>query len=1481
MKWAVFITLFFYFCFSPKLFNQDVELLLSVEEVECTISGDVEIEFFVNNWESVGGVSGTIEWDPNELSFQDFGDFFPSSGSFLIDITQVANGYFTFNWFSSEGTDLVDGSVVMTISFQLNSPEIITFHELNFSNIPTELEVVKVDSDFNVFEVDFETINGGIETINNETPELECVPSESLELDENGELTLNPDDLVISASIACGTIDITASQVEFDCNDLGENPVTITATADNGNTDECTVILNIITDDDPDLECFTSFTIELDETGQGVIEADELVSSATAVCGDVTLFSSQTNFGCIDIGFVLVTVVSTGENGNTSECTVNVEVEFNQAPVVECIDDITLSLDENGEMSVDPGELVAFSDIACGTIDITANATEFSCDDIGENMITVTATGSNGQTANCNLTITIISEDEPELQCVANASLELEESGEVSLIPTDLVIFSSITCGTLEITASQIEFDCEDLGINSITLTATADNGNTSECTVQLTIFSDDNPFLECVPSFTIELDEIGEATLVPDDLVISASAVCGEVDIMADITEFSCDDIGSVSVTITASAENQNTTQCVVSVMVEFNQAPELVCIDDITLPLDENGEFSIDPNELVAFADITCGTVDITANPTEFDCNDIGENTVTVTATGSNGQITTCELSITITSDDEPEMECVPTFSLELGENGEATLDPNDLVVSATIACGTLEITASQTEFDCDDLGSSTLILTATGNNGNTDECSVQLTVFTDDDPELECVAAFTVELDENGEATLNPEDFVSSASAVCGDVVFSASQTEFDCDDIGIVPITITATGDNGNTAECVVDIEVEFNQAPVLECIDDITLSLDENGEFSVDPNELVIFADIACGTVDITASPTEFDCDDIGDNTVTVTATGSNGQETTCELTITITSEDEPELECVSTFSLDLDENGEATLNTDDLILSVSVICGMVEISLSQTDFDCEDIGVNTISLIGTASANNSTSECEIVVTVEDNQPPTIECQDVEYFLEEGSSLNINLSDAIVILEDNCQVEIEEPLEVQLGCTDLGENIFDLTAIDQGGNISTCTFTITFIDSLDLCNQLSISGQLLTEDSLPIGSGDVFLSTNGVSSGFQTTSSDGLFEFENLAFGSNQVIETRKNINPMNGVTTWDIVLTQAHILGLRTIDSPYKLIAADVRPDGTLNVFDLIDMRELILGRTNRFPQNQSWIFINSDQDLPTGLAQPPHPDDLETIREYDDLSSSINDADFIGVKIGDVNNSNNPSSLINSEDRSDSNEAVSLSANLSEFGDRIRLDFFIEEKITPIGMQFAFKFDPHKLEFKDWKKGILPELLDENFNFQALEDGVILLSWNSFMDYKNAVDAPLFSFYFRKKNSHDEIPDFNFSDQDLISEVVIDLDNSKPLSFRSIDQEVGNAISQIEVRPNPFSSAVEIRFFSESYADVTLEIYNDLGQHLFTKTVSSLRGQNSIQFEEDKFQNSGIYHFRLQSENAVEHGRLIFIQSN
>jgi hypothetical protein len=89
----------------------------------------------------------------------------------------------------------------------------------------------------------------------------------------------------------------------------------------------------------------------------------------------------------------------------------------------------------------------------------------------------------------------------------------------------------------------------------------------------------------------------------------------------------------------------------------------------------------------------------------------------------------------------------------------------------------------------------------------------------------------------------------------------------------------------------------------------------------------------------------------------------------------------------------------------------------------------------------------------------------------------------------------------------------------------------------------------------------------------------------------------------------KDDNPLNGVSTYDLVLISKHILGLEPLGTPYKMIAADANKSGSITTFDIVELRKLILGIYTDLPNNTSWRFI--DRGLPVPEREQPIPDDL------------------------------------------------------------------------------------------------------------------------------------------------------------------------------------------------------------------------------------------------------------------------------
>ena len=116
----------------------------------------------------------------------------------------------------------------------------------------------------------------------------------------------------------------------------------------------------------------------------------------------------------------------------------------------------------------------------------------------------------------------------------------------------------------------------------------------------------------------------------------------------------------------------------------------------------------------------------------------------------------------------------------------------------------------------------------------------------------------------------------------------------------------------------------------------------------------------------------------------------------------------------------------------------------------------------------------------------------------------------------------------------------------------------------------------------------------------------------------------------------KDNDHLNGVSTLDLVLMVQHILGVNTLDSPYKMIAADINNDGKITTADVIQARFLILQIIPVLSNNTSWRFIPADYQFPS----PTNPWGSE-IPEYNYmLDIPVSKFDYIAIKVGDVNGS-------------------------------------------------------------------------------------------------------------------------------------------------------------------------------------------------------------------------------------------------
>ncbi|MDO7136207.1 HYR domain-containing protein [Algibacter lectus] len=869
------------------------------------------------------------------------------------------------------------------------------------------------------------------------------------QLDATGNVSISAADVDNGSNDACGIDTLTLDVTDFTCDNIGVNTVTLTATDVNGNSETCTATVTI-EDNVPPAALCQAITIQLDATGNATITPDQIDNGSTDSCGVANTELDITTFNCDNVGANTVELTVTDNNGNTSTCTTTVTVEDVTPPTALC-QAITVQLDATGNVTITPEQIDNGSSDSCDIASLTLDTPTFDCSNIGDNTVELTVTDINGNSATCTTTVTVEDNIAPTVIC-QDIVVQLNSSGIATITAENVDNGSNDTCTNITLSVSETSFDCSNVGANTVTLTAVDAYGNEATCDATVTVEDNVAPVIAC-KNITVRLDETGSVTIEPSDIDDGSSDCSSEVTLAASQTVFDCSNIGANTVTLTVTDAYGNAGTCDALVTVLDIVPPTAIC-QAITVQLDADGNATITPEQIDNGSNDACGIQDLSLDITTFDCSNIGDNTVELTVTDNNDNVSTCTAIVTVEDTIAPEAIC-KDITIQLNSAGNANIVASDIDGGSTDNCGIPALSASQLNFTCADVGANTVTLTVTDSSGNEDTCTATVTVEDTIDPTVEC-KNITVQLDNTGTVSILPED-VDNGSADCsGEVSLSVSQSTFDCSNIGENTVTLTVTDVNGNDSFCDAIVTVEDITPPTAIC-QAITVQLDVDGNAIITPDQIDNGSNDACGIQDISLDITTFDCSNIGDNTVELTVTDNNNNISTCSAIVTVEDNIAPEAICQS-ITIQLDANGSATIVARDLDNGSNDNCGTVTLAASQTFFTCTDVGDNNVTLEVT-DANNNVSTCTAIVTVEDNLPPTILCQDITVQLDSSGLATIVASDIDGGSTDACGTVSLTASQTNFDCSNIGNVIVTLTATDVNGNSSTCDATVTVEDNI--------------------------------------------------------------------------------------------------------------------------------------------------------------------------------------------------------------------------------------------------------------------------------------------------------------------------------------------------------------------------------------------------------------------------------------
>ncbi|MCB0633434.1 MAG: tandem-95 repeat protein, partial [Lewinella sp.] len=460
--------------------------------------------------------------------------------------------------------------------------------------------------------------------------------------------------------------------------------------------------------------------------------------------------------------------------------------------------------------------------------------------------------------------------------------------------------------------------------------------------------------------------------------------------------------------------------------------------------------------------------------------------------------------------------------------------------------------------------------------------------------------------------------------------------------------------------------------------------------------------------------------------------------------------------------------------------------------------------------------------------------------------------------------------------IPDQTGITLTCDDEATVLIEIWAWDGKGNGDFCETYVLVQDNLVQCESGgngSISGAIETEEDVAVEGTDVELSGGQFQT--MTTKFDGHYVFDDLDAGFDYTVTPHNDRNALNGVSTYDLVLMSKHVLGVELLDSPYKILAADINRDGRITALDAIELRRLILNIDLKFQHNTSWRFVPRAYIFP----EPSDPwfEEFPEVININNLQENLDKEDFVALKVGDIDLSAASNALV-AEPRT-TNGLFLLNVEDQELlqGEAYTVVFRADQLPEIQGYQMTLGMDLAAVEFVDIQYGLAGPA---NFGFRSVEEGLLTTSWNRKPENTYGEDEWLFSLQIRalRDSRLSEVLQVN-------SRITVAEAYNENSDLMDVGIQFGNgavvrqAFELMQNAPNPFRETTTIGFYLPEDGEAILRIHDASGRILKLIRSDFAQGSHLISLDRAELRGSGILYYTLTAGEYTATKKMILIE--
>jgi hypothetical protein len=445
--------------------------------------------------------------------------------------------------------------------------------------------------------------------------------------------------------------------------------------------------------------------------------------------------------------------------------------------------------------------------------------------------------------------------------------------------------------------------------------------------------------------------------------------------------------------------------------------------------------------------------------------------------------------------------------------------------------------------------------------------------------------------------------------------------------------------------------------------------------------------------------------------------------------------------------------------------------------------------------------------------------------------------------------------------------VMFSCDDYNRAQFQgvrLWVIDRAGNANYVVSTITLQDNAGACRpSANIAGAIRTESNAAVANVTVSATTGSTIAASNVTSATGEYVVSGLALGNYQVKAAKTDVkDAYTGVTTFDILRVQKHLLGLENLGSAYQMIAADVNKDGEVDGADMLHLRNFILRKSNSLPGG-IWRFIDKSYSFKN--ASNPFAEDFSEVATLNDLKAGTSAASFVAVKLGDVN------------------QNYSANATASVVRNAQVLNFTTADRVLSAGNEYTVNIDADNFNAAAFQGTLsfngatvksvkaAEGLTDGNF---GMFNNAVTMSWNGNTELKGIVAVTFVA------NKTAKLSDVLTLGSELTpAEANTTTGSAMNVALKFTNGKVSGEFALYQNTPNPVSNETSIRFNLPSETTAKLTVYDVQGKVVLVKNGAFAAGVNEFVVNKSELNANGVLYYRLDTPEHSATKKMIIME--